>query len=144
MSDFADRRRPLVERVRAVRGSLRGEGLAVSPETPVEEYERRRFEQGYDGTERLSACLLLWLGTHGVALLLFFGAAPRESWRQWPWWRFLGPGFFGLLSLGCASVAAYFVLRDRGVLRRRWAVAGLLPWVLLVIESTLLLSPVLW
>ena len=64
MSDFAKDRTPLVERIRSIRGSLRGARTAWADETPVEEYERRRFEEGFDGTERLAGCLLAWLATH--------------------------------------------------------------------------------
>src|SRR5687767_2381852 len=96
MYALAEDRRPLLDRIRSVRLSLRSVTGLLPQKTPVEEYERHRFERRFDATERISGCLLGWIGAHLVALFFFFaGLNSGEPLPHWEWWRFLGPGFFG-------------------------------------------------
>ena len=142
MSALAEDRRSLIERIRSVRFSLRSAKGLTPPETPVEEYDRLRWERRFDGKERIGECCLGWLVAQGLTLLLLLGnLASHEAPRQWEWWRWLGPMFFGLVSIAFGSAAAVIAVRDCSLLPRRWTAAGLAPWAVLVAESTLFLVP---
>lgn len=140
MSALAEDRRSLLERIRSIRRSLRSATSLLPQETPIEEYERRRLERRFDAAEQIGGILLGWLGSHMLALVfLFAGLNSGEPLPAWERWRLLGPVFFGLVSVAFTFAAATVALRNAAVLRRRWLAAGLLPWAVLVAESTLVL-----
>lgn len=140
MSALAEDRRSLIERIRAVRRSLRSATGLLPQETPVEEYERHRSERRFDAAEGIGVCIVCWLGSHVVGLLfLAANLKSGEPLHDWEMWQLLAPIFFGGVSFAFGSAAALVALRESAVLRRRWVAAGLVPWAVLVAESTYVL-----
>ena len=128
---------PVLGRMRALRGSLRRPVRRDVEETPVEESERRLWEQGWSARERLTGWALVWLGSQAIGVLLFAVAAGWPAPR--PSWLFIPPAVCGIAMLAIATWMAVIAMRHSDSLPRRWIVGAFLPWGLHVLEATVLL-----
>jgi hypothetical protein len=113
--------------------------VTQSAEPPVLECERRAEERGAAARGWLRRLLACWLIFQTITAVTFFNLLTGSI----PWSGSLAaqvalaPGT--LLMAFFAGWAAVTAVRGRSVLARRWFVAGLVPWGLLVVQGTAVL-----
>lgn len=130
-------RESLVDQIRSVRTSLRGPTNPAVEDTPVEEYERRQSYMRLDLQEALSLCALAWLASQAFLLLSFVGVL---NWTEpQPSWLWVSVGLLWGISMALATAMAVLAARYHHLLRKRWLIGGVTPWMLLTAEALLVL-----
>lgn len=110
--------------------------MTPATESPVLEHERLAQERGAAAQDWLRRVLVCWLIFQTITVISIFNLLTSGI----PWSGHLAgqvalaPGT--LLTAFFAGWAAVIAVRGRSVLPRRWFIAGLVPWGLLVPQGT--------
>jgi hypothetical protein len=103
-----------------------------TPLDPPDEFDRSQASLRRAAEDRLWDLLWWWMMANGIFLGgLCLGACLGSA-------VFAAAGVLWLGSVAAAGAVGIVTYSNWSVLKRRWRIAGLLPWVVLVIEATFL------